>query len=204
MMPEGPEPERRQLSNGKWIACKDVPLKIVINDAESWIESHVEEGRRSEVWYKTHEGLPSQARTPNWDIPPPNPNQRPSTPYSASRANPAPSNAELIDALAKAVNQQDMDHVAASIVWADSYSGESSGFLSRREGKLKVSGGRLGRDHTLEDVPNNYVRDRLMGWIQEKVPEQERRIVQRAVFNDLSDGKLDAYSECIRTQLAKS
>lgn len=161
--PSSDVPERRQLSNGAWIEWKNVPLKRVLNDAESYIQEHVEEKRRSEVWRQVYEGLDRKVPTPKWDTRTGSTNERAATPFSTSRTKPCPSNAELIDALARATNR-DLDHLAANIAWEDSYDGNGHwGVLTGFGVKLTVKGGRLGREreHTLEDVPHHFVRDEI-------------------------------------------
>jgi hypothetical protein len=60
-----------------------------------------------------------------------------------------------------------------------------------------ISGGRLGRDHTLEDVPTCYVRDRVMDYINDQLPEEKRADVRRAVFSDLTEAEINQYSALI-------
>lgn len=66
-----------------------------------------------------------------------------------------------------------------------------------------VSGGRLGRDHTLSDVPNHFIRDFLLEQIDEGVNEAEeldedqRQSARRALFPDLTAGQLSEYSEAL-------
>ena len=60
-----------------------------------------------------------------------------------------------------------------------------------------ITGGRLGRDHTLEDVPTCYVRDRVMDYINDQLPEETRADVRRAVFSDLTEAEINQYSALI-------
>lgn len=60
-----------------------------------------------------------------------------------------------------------------------------------------VTGGRLGRDHTLADVPNHYVRDRLMNYIQTQIPESTRDTALHAVFDDLSSSEVELYGAAV-------
>jgi hypothetical protein len=182
------------LGDGKWLKWNNVPLKRVISNAESWIDGHVEKSGRAEVWHKVHDGLSCEMRTPKWDISPDYPNEYPATPYSACRAERPPSNAELIDKLAKATGK-DLGHLGPMIVWLDAYSGKNSWRSCEADGKPKAPKPRLGREHTLEDVPHHFFRDQLMQRIQASIPEQDRRAVEKAVFDDLDEEDLDAYAE---------
>lgn len=64
-----------------------------------------------------------------------------------------------------------------------------------------VSGGRLGRDHTFEDVPSNYVRDRLMDYTATqmadggttKASEKKQRAARKALCPDLTDREIQEY-----------
>lgn len=66
-----------------------------------------------------------------------------------------------------------------------------------------VSGGRLGRDHTLSDVPNHFIRDFLLEQIDEGVNEAEeldedqRQTARRALFPDLTAKQVSEYSESL-------
>ena len=86
MLPDGPGPEIRTLSNGEKITFRSVPPKDIAKCAESFIKDKVDASKRSEVWYKTLEGLCRPPYTPSWDVPPPNPHEHPETAYSKSRA----------------------------------------------------------------------------------------------------------------------
>lgn len=74
-----------------------------------------------------------------------------------------------------------------------------SGVWSHKDDYVK--GGRLGRNHTLSDVPNHFVRDFLLEQIDEKVDEAEaldetqRQIALRALFSDLTADQLSEYRE---------
>lgn len=69
-----------------------------------------------------------------------------------------------------------------------------------------VSGGRLGRNHTLPDVPNHFVRDWLLEVIDEKENEEneaaaldegQRQTARRALFPDLTADQLSEYSQVL-------
>jgi hypothetical protein len=86
--------------------------------------------------------------------------------------------------------------VAGQITWFDgSAGGKACCFIT---GDMRtISGGRLGRNHTLEDVPTCYVRDRVMDYINDQLPEEKRADVRRAVFSDLTEAEINLYSALI-------
>jgi len=60
--------------------------------------------------------------------------------------------------------------------------------------KDRVFGGRLGRDHTITDVPRHYYRDCLLDYIQRQVEEEDKQQVARiAICPDLTEDQLDEY-----------
>ncbi|KAK7928769.1 hypothetical protein PG985_005767 [Apiospora marii] len=67
----------------------------------------------------------------------------------------------------------------------------------------EVHGGRLGRDHTLEDVPNHYLRDCLMSFTIKCMPKDRAAEARRRVFSDLNEGEIAAYSRTIRKDEAR-
>jgi len=74
---------------GKVHTFKDVKLKLLLKHAEDWIKNHVDEEDRTSVFENVMRGIPGAKRTPDWDqpkSPPRNPNARPDTEFSASRA----------------------------------------------------------------------------------------------------------------------
>ncbi|KAI1763488.1 hypothetical protein GGR53DRAFT_364603 [Hypoxylon sp. FL1150] len=125
--------------------------------------------------------------------------QNPETPFSASKAAPgsAKSNAELIDILVSTANLESRQavYIRGVITWLDSMYDATGGTLTASSGL--VSGGRLGRDHRLSDVPNHYVRDTLMNYIVTRLEEDRREKVKTAVFPDLSAAELEEYSDII-------
>ncbi len=84
------------------------------------------------------------------------------------------------------------------IVWDASADGKVSCTLDMSSGD--VTGGRLGRDHLPEDVPNHFVRDKLMDYINTKLSANQRDGARRAVFSDLSDDDIAGYSAMIAYQ----
>ncbi|OTB04739.1 hypothetical protein M426DRAFT_151212 [Hypoxylon sp. CI-4A] len=68
---------------------------------------------------------------------------------------------------------------------------------------MTVKGGRLKRDHTLGNVPNHYVRDRLMDYINTQLEEEKRESARKAVFSDLSNSEVLEYAALIQKQREK-
>ncbi|KAI0114627.1 hypothetical protein F4776DRAFT_324309 [Hypoxylon sp. NC0597] len=131
-----------------------------------------------------------------------NPHRNPKTPFSISRATPGSikSNAQLIDTLASAANLHPATAtmLRGQIVWSDSHPWGTRDPLGVFDTRTKlVSCGRLGRDHTLSDVPNNYVRDCLMNFINTKLDESRQENARRAVFSDLTPTEIEQYSTLI-------
>ncbi|KAK6952773.1 hypothetical protein Daesc_005067 [Daldinia eschscholtzii] len=135
-----------------------------------------------------------------------NPREKPATPFSISRAAPGSvmSNAKLIDALAVATDMEPRTAIMirGQITWCDSNRGGKSGMLDLCAGL--VSGGRLGRDHMLADVPNNFVRDRLMDYIVTQLEDDKKERAKKAVFLDLSAAELEQYSALIMKKAEKN
>ncbi|KAH8901666.1 hypothetical protein GQ53DRAFT_835357 [Thozetella sp. PMI_491] len=127
-------------------------------------------------------------------------NKDPSTIFSASRlpSGSVKSNRELIEDLRRAgnLNRTQAHGVLIQITWSDASAGGKVS-CSFSFASSKVHGGRLGRDHEFEDVPNHYVRDRLMDYIDTQLPEDKREAARRAVFPDLSDDDIAGYSAMI-------
>jgi len=64
--------------------------------------------------------------------------------------------------------------------------------------KWSVTGGRLGRDHTIQDVPRHYFRDCLMDYIDTQVGDQVKQVAARkAICPDLTDVQIDEYARLI-------
>lgn len=66
-----------------------------------------------------------------------------------------------------------------------------------------TSGGRLGRDHTLPDVPNHFIRDFLLEQIDQGVNEaaelsiSRRKSVRRALLPDLTADEVKEYGDIL-------
>ncbi|KAI1502016.1 hypothetical protein F5X99DRAFT_380330 [Biscogniauxia marginata] len=108
------------------------------------------------------------------------------------------SNAELIDSLSLATDMEAGTSILirGQITWWDSMDGKGNGG-SWTPGTGIVNDGRLRRDHMLSDVPTNYVRDRLMDYINTELEENKREIACAAVFPDLGPDELKQYSTLI-------
>ncbi|KAI0155111.1 hypothetical protein GGR57DRAFT_464105 [Xylariaceae sp. FL1272] len=67
-----------------------------------------------------------------------------------------------------------------------------------RGNDFDVVGGRLGRDHTFEDVPKHRARDSLMDYINARMDnEDEKRAAHRAICPDLSEQDISNYASLI-------
>lgn len=107
------------------------------------------------------------------------------------------SNEQLISDLAKVaeLEEETVNAIRIQITWWDGMGDDSKPCLmSFSEG---IRGGRLGRDHTLEDVPNHYVRDRLVDYVQTNLKTDLRSRVLEAVIDDLSAAEIEQYSTAI-------
>lgn len=64
---------------------------------------------------------------------------------------------------------------------------------------FEVTGGRLGptEEHTLADVPNCYVRDRLMASTSIDITRERRDLVREVVFSDLTPSQVKEYASII-------
>jgi hypothetical protein len=69
--------------------------------------------------------------------------------------------------------------------------------MGRTNGVWRISGGRLGRDHKLEDVPLHYFRDQLMDYIAVHFDEDKRQVVRKAICPDLTDSQIEEYARLI-------
>ncbi|XXH01337.1 hypothetical protein Hte_007695 [Hypoxylon texense] len=131
---------------------------------------------------------------------PVSPREEPETPFSVSRApsRSKKSNAELIDILVTTAKLESREAISirGQITWYDSMDSKgNSGMLGG--GTSFVNGGRLGRNHMLDDVPNHYVRDRLMNYILTMLDEDRREETKKAVFFDLGAAEIEQYSAII-------
>lgn len=82
--------------------------------------------------------------------------------------------------------------IRGQITWWDGIA-PNGGYCSVTLGTGKVTGGRLGRDHTLDDVPNHFVRDMVLDYISTQLEEKKRKAALKAVFSDLTAAEIAAY-----------
>lgn len=179
-----------------------VPLPKVLQGAESLIKNAVPEDKRSAVFQRVMADMPGRKAKPDWEKPEKplyNPHATLAHPYSASKAEKPKSNAQILEDLNSSANLNpgQAKSIWIQIAWRDSVDEDgTSGTMRLAEG---VHGGRLGRDvsHTLEDIPNNYMRDQIMDYINDQVAESKRADVRKAVFDDLTTAEIEKYSACV-------
>lgn len=99
-----------------------------------------------------------------------------------------------------ALGRRKIEILKTQIVFRDSVPSEGTwGAMSIRDGIGTVYGGRLGRGHTFADVPNHFVRDQLMDYIQTMLPYDVQAKAPKAIFDDISDANLVEYHKCIQS-----
>ncbi|KAK0646890.1 hypothetical protein B0T16DRAFT_446778 [Cercophora newfieldiana] len=176
------EPRKRE------ITFKDVPVAKVAKEIESCIKRDVPAEHRTEIYHKVLTGTPGHKEIPEWDVPkPPGVHEKHLTPFSMPRD--TMSNEELLDIFVSAIGLDDED---AKII--------SGQIICTGE----ISGGRLGRDHTLADVPTNYFRDRLMDYIDEQLEDGiKQRATRKAICFDLTDAEIEQYTRLIAEDRVK-
>ncbi|KAI8960324.1 hypothetical protein F5Y11DRAFT_330256 [Daldinia sp. FL1419] len=185
----------------------DVSLYYFIPPTIDYLKDHVSSNRCIQIYEDVISVLPrgkeihiGPAETKR------NPREKPGTPFSMSRADPESvmSNPEMIDALATAANLSPGTAISirGQIVWHDSMNGSESGMLRPSTGL--VSGGRLDRNHMLEDVPNQFVRDQLMNYIATELEDGQKEHAKKAVFPDLSPAEREQYSDWIMKKVEES
>lgn len=120
------------------------------------------------------------------------------------RPNSVLSNAQLVDIFAEKLNlkPQRKKSLIGNLCFCDSMSEDGpSGMWSPKDDYVK--GGRLGRDHTLPDVPNHFIRDWMLEQIDrgenevEHLNEDEREAARRAVLPDLTGDEVKEYSRIL-------
>ncbi|KAK6825541.1 hypothetical protein PG987_013035 [Apiospora arundinis] len=129
--------------------------------------------------------------------------EKPATYFSASLETPElrKTNAQLVEDLKSApgIDGKKLASHMGHTIWEDANDdpGSPAGLSAGNDG-WQVHGGRLGRDHTLEDLPNHYLRDCLMSFINERMPQDKAPEARRRVFSDLNEGEIAAYADIIR------
>lgn len=125
-----------------------------------------------------------------------------STPDIEQPPGSALTNAELVEIFAGVLNltPERKKSLIGNICFCDSMDEDGNGGLWSPKNDY-VSGGRLGRDHTLSDVPNHFVRDWLLEQIDEQaneaeeLDEEQRQTLQRVLCPDLTADEVGEYSE---------
>ncbi|KAK3387767.1 hypothetical protein B0H63DRAFT_559224 [Podospora didyma] len=181
--------------DGSEYGFHDVPVHILVDNVRRYVSSHYYHlVRRQHVLGKIMASVPSQykPKSPRDEPPPPGPtrNRRLHSQFQEQK-----SNSQLIEKLVLAAGLSPRKGLAIGgcITWWDGQGGVES--CSLTGGTWKVSGGRLGRDHTLSDVPNCYVRDCLMDCINRKIEAMERKkkSIRKAAFSDLTEVEIETY-----------
>ncbi|KAI1120686.1 hypothetical protein F5Y10DRAFT_120335 [Nemania abortiva] len=189
-------------ADGSEFTLADIPMKSLVDAIEDHIQMYIPEYRRTEVYKKVVEGVHGIKQTPKWDRQADNPRAVPQTPFSESRDPPESrkTNEVLFRKFASAseLERETLAHIRGMIVWRDS--ARSNGTWGAIEwGTFEVTGGRLGptEDHSLADVPNCYVRDRLMAAISADVDPDRGGQVWKIVFSDLTSSQIKEYAATI-------
>ncbi|KAI0420544.1 hypothetical protein F5X98DRAFT_331226 [Xylaria grammica] len=188
--------------DGSEFTLADVPLKSLVTAIESHIQIYVAEYRRTEVYKMVVEGVRGIKQTPKWDRQVDNPRATPRTPFSECRDPPESrkTNKVLFESFASAskLKPETLARIRGMIVWCDSErSNETWGAIEWDT--FTVTGGRLGpaEEHTLYDVPNCYVRDRLMASTSLDIKPERRDRVRGIVFSDLTSSQIKQYATTI-------
>lgn len=114
------------------------------------------------------------------------------------------SNAQLVDIFAEKLNltPERKKSLIGNICFCDSMSEDGpSGVWSPKDDYVR--GGRLGRNHTLPDVPNHFIRDWMLGQIDkgenevEDLNEDQREASRRAILPDLTADEVKEYSRIL-------
>ncbi|KAI0096105.1 hypothetical protein GGR51DRAFT_567489 [Nemania sp. FL0031] len=211
-------PGRKHYRRGVEYTFDDVPLKAILDAAESRIESTAEPDDRTRLFEEVMRGLPGRKSKPKWYKPIVNPNAEPTTPYSRYRTKEgeeAPTNAQMLKSFGEAAGLDDagLSFVSAQITWWDAIGDDdrpptlgkreytiansSDSDASRAERRWGVRGGRLGRDHTFADVPSHYTRNCLVHYTVTELDSAKHDQVLAVLCPDLDKSEIAAYSECV-------
>ncbi|KAI1326490.1 hypothetical protein F5Y16DRAFT_374932 [Xylariaceae sp. FL0255] len=190
---------------GRRYTYDDVPWKTILEVAEDAIKRAADPADRTIIFYEVMQDLPLTKSYPDWARTlknPKNPNAKPSTTYSAYRAKEgeeAPSNAHMMVAFSQATGLEgrSLQAVQAQITWWDAC-GDDSRPATVAMDTFTVTGGRLGRDHTLEDVPSHFVRDKLMDYALTQLSDKSKQdAAYRALCPDLYGSEIIEYTMLI-------
>ncbi|KAB5578560.1 hypothetical protein GE09DRAFT_555388 [Coniochaeta sp. 2T2.1] len=186
--------------NGTEHTIYNVPLERIAKEVESHIKDHVPKETRTEVYHKVLRDIPGHKEIPEWDEAPLNPNGEPATRFSKPKPEDFGSNQQLLDAFASAARKDDKQKhsIAVQITWWDAMADGKVGCgMSLAD---CVSGGRLGRDHTLEDVPIHFFRDMLMDCVGVLVDDEHRQAARKAICPELTDAQIEEYDALVKEQ----
>ncbi|XDG07772.1 hypothetical protein ABKA04_007387 [Annulohypoxylon sp. FPYF3050] len=158
--------------NGTPHLFEDVPLEKIIATAETYIGELVPPDKRARVYQQVMDGLVGVSETPYWEASPKNNFGPPETQFSLSRASSdaIKSNSQLIEDLIEAADLRPKQSatVRKQIDWW--------------------------ADHSEVDVPNYFVRDYLMDYINNQICEDKREHARKYVFSDLSASEVLEYA----------
>lgn len=113
------------------------------------------------------------------------------------------SNVELIDTLASAADVDPREFASIcsrDAIWHAVRGGWNPGAWTME--MAFVGGGRYGPNDILKEVPNHYLRDHLMDYINTDLEEGKREHARRAVFSDLGASEVLEYAALIAKQRA--
>ncbi|KAH6647137.1 hypothetical protein BKA67DRAFT_663481 [Truncatella angustata] len=188
------EGERHYRKDGTEHTFEHVSLAKLLESAEATIGWAVKESNRTMVFERVMDDIPGRKEIPVWDKPIVTPSDTIQTPFSESRRRRKyrKTNEKMLADLAAASNlgKETIKSLALSITWSDAY-GDGTCAMSLYNNV--ITGGRLGRDHKLEDVPNHYARDMVMDYINDTVAEEFRDKARAAVFSDLDPEEIEEY-----------
>lgn len=117
------------------------------------------------------------------------------------------SNERLLDELELAgkLEPRDKNFVRTNVTLMDALGDDKRepGGVFGGDGPGRVMGGRLGRDHTLEDVPHHFLRDCLMDYINRTIAAEHQDDARKAVFPDLTPAEIEEYSTIVAENTEK-
>ncbi|KAI1211975.1 uncharacterized protein F4807DRAFT_383591 [Annulohypoxylon truncatum] len=151
---------------------EDVPLEKIIETAETYIGELVPADKRAQVFRQVMDGIVGVSKTPYWEAPLVSHYSTPETQFSLSRVSSGEikTNSQLIEDLVSAADlgPQQSAVVHGQIAWW--------------------------ADRSDEDVPNYFVRDYLMDYINCQIEEDKREHARKYVFSDLGTSEVLEYA----------
>ncbi|KAH9905386.1 hypothetical protein F4778DRAFT_779726 [Xylariomycetidae sp. FL2044] len=168
--------------DGKEHTLEDVSITKFLEEIESKVMSEVAHNRRTKILDKVMQGFRDPEPPVEEDPSVIHGHDTPVTPYSETRAPKrfVKSNSDIIESLVSTIGR-DQDSAASIGCQITFWDAMGVGC----------------RDHTLADVPNPYVRDRVMDYINTEVDEDKRDVAREAVFPDLTSSDIEEYSVLI-------